>query len=660
MKTRLRHFLKSLYHALINAFRRHSIALLLLSALFLYLGKSNWYMQMLSSPGRDPNAPEMGFLAYIAPDLALFAVLIAVIWLLEYLVRNRWIQLLTIAIAVPVTIVSVSNLFWLRGTGNQLSLAVIQAGLSRYQDALPILKSGLGTEGLLLLSAAVAVVVGLPFVFKAKWKKDQLPVRHNPPLTLFLPALLGLLALLGLVEQRVHADRARPGWRLFADNVFLAVFDEISHTAELQPAPTQPPADPERQKGTPRADAPDVLVFIMEAVAHRATSFDARAPKQTPFLQSLAREGLYASQMRAVLPHTTKSIFSILCGQYPSMQMEILETADNYAMQCLPKRLGEHGYRTAFFQTADGRFEDRPRLAHNMGFDHFEALQDLSPRPEPLGYLAGDDIGAVAPLLRWVQRQEGPFMTAVLTSATHHTYDIPKRLLERPELAEAQSWPQPARYMLLVNEVDRVLQQLVQGLRELGRDNLVIITTGDHGEAFGEHGGFQHDNIYTETGLHVPYVVHAPGRIAPQTTVDAARSLLDTTPTVLDLAGVPFDPAHFDGRSLVNPKADNVRRYFACWYTNTCTGFVDGPRKLVFLPTARSWLTYDLARDPDEFQPQVEPPDAKADVADIQRWYHQSRHTPQGLFWSEASLFGGAWQCRAGQNRCRWIKNPAP
>ena len=251
-------------------------------------------------------------------------------------------------------------------------------------------------------------------------------------------------------------------------------------------------------------------------------------------------------------------------------------------------------------------------------------------------------------------------MTAVLTSATHHTYANPKRLQEPPEHAAAQTWPQPARYMLLVNEVDRVLQQLVQGLRELGRDNLIVVIMGDHGEAFGEHGGFQHDNIYTETGLHVPYVVHAPGRVAPKTTVDTTRSLLDTTPTVLDLVGVPFDPAHFDGRSLVNPTADNVRRYFACWYTNTCTGFVEDQRKLVFLPTARSWLTYDLARDPDEFQPQIEPPDAKAGVADIQRWYHQSRHTPQGLFWSEASLFGGAWQCRAGQNRCRWIKNPAP
>jgi arylsulfatase A-like enzyme len=296
-----------------------------------------------------------------------------------------------------------------------------------------------------------------------------------------------------------------------------------------------------------------------------------------------------------------------------------------------------------------------------MGFNHFEALQDLKPRPQPLGYLAGDDQGAVEPLLRWVKEQKSPFMATVLTSASHHTYDIPDRLLAEPHLRNAQSWPQPARYMLLVHEVDRVLQRIVDGLKATGRgDNLAVIVLGDHGEAFGEHGGFQHDNIFTESGLHVPFALHYPPRVQPGTIISENRSLLDTTPTILQLSGISFETEQFDGRSLLSPESENVRRYFSCWYTNTCVGVVENNQKLVFLPTTRSWLSYDLASDPGEIRPLVEAPERKDDIAEIQKWYAAHRHTPQGLFWSEDELFGGTWICRAGQNRCRPAKKKTP
>ena len=81
-------------------------------------------------------------------------------------------------------------------------------------------------------------------------------------------------------------------------------------------------------------------------------------------------------------------------------------------------------------------------------------------------------------------------------------------------------------------------------------DDTLIVVLSDHGEEFYEHGSWGHShNIYDES-LRVPLVVklpkslHAGARLAP------VVRLTDILPTILDLAGVPFDAAAFDGRSL--------------------------------------------------------------------------------------------------------------
>jgi arylsulfatase A-like enzyme len=91
---------------------------------------------------------------------------------------------------------------------------------------------------------------------------------------------------------------------------------------------------------------------------------------------------------------------------------------------------------------------------------------------------------------------------------------------------------------------------LLARLDELGlaRDTLVVFTS-DHGEAFGEHGRFQHGDLYRET-LHVPLVLRLPGRLPAGRRVASRVRLLDVMPTILALLGVPAPPA-LQGQSLV-------------------------------------------------------------------------------------------------------------
>ena len=93
--------------------------------------------------------------------------------------------------------------------------------------------------------------------------------------------------------------------------------------------------------------------------------------------------------------------------------------------------------------------------------------------------------------------------------------------------------------------------RILKALRETGiEDETVVAVTGDHGEAFGDHGlYFTHDFTLYDEVLRVPLILRYPGRIDAGIEVSQQVRLLDLGPTLLDLAGVEgLDDA--DGVSL--------------------------------------------------------------------------------------------------------------
>ena len=99
--------------------------------------------------------------------------------------------------------------------------------------------------------------------------------------------------------------------------------------------------------------------------------------------------------------------------------------------------------------------------------------------------------------------------------------------------------------------VDEGIGRILAVLEEQGRlDSTVIIFTSDNGFFFGEHGlGIERRLPYEESIRNVLLVRYPPlvrGGLRPSSLV----STVDVAPTVLQLAGVPGDPA-VQGRSLV-------------------------------------------------------------------------------------------------------------
>jgi len=94
----------------------------------------------------------------------------------------------------------------------------------------------------------------------------------------------------------------------------------------------------------------------------------------------------------------------------------------------------------------------------------------------------------------------------------------------------------------LVGRYDQNMRYVDDQLARLfGRvgDEATVVVFADHGEEFFDHGDLEHGHTLYDELLRIPFIVKSPG-LAPRR-VATPVSLLDLTPTVLDLLGAP-DP----------------------------------------------------------------------------------------------------------------------
>jgi arylsulfatase A-like enzyme len=109
-----------------------------------------------------------------------------------------------------------------------------------------------------------------------------------------------------------------------------------------------------------------------------------------------------------------------------------------------------------------------------------------------------------------------------------------------------------AQYDSAIRYVDHHIKLVLDSIAShVALEDALIVITGDHGEAMGEHDVFfQHGKDFYEEFLRVPLLVKAPGAQATQLICAPVRHI-DIVPTILDLAGAVDTPDYVQGISLL-------------------------------------------------------------------------------------------------------------
>jgi len=371
----------------------------------------------------------------------------------------------------------------------------------------------------------------------------------------------------------------------------------------------------------PQRISRNVVIVILEGIQYSYTSLADKQTNLTPYLAGLAEEGVEFSNTRSSVTHTTKAIFGLLTGRYPSVSQDISEAVpvDRPYASLATILKGHLNFRTAFFQSAKGNFECRPGLVSNLGFDKFWARDDLGDSNCFVGFLGCDEFSMLEPIVKWIEADKKPFLLTILCSVTHDPYEVPE-WFDEPAKEPVE------RYQQSISYTDQFLAALDVELSNLGLlEETIFCIVGDHGEAFGEHGLLGHERIAFDENLHIPWVIRAPYLIDDAGKVPAPFSSVDVTPTLLGLLGFDINGCRFDGVNALGPVADGRKVYFSGWMWQGPAGFVSDNRKFIYDTTTEMVSVYDLSKDALELvRCELEEEEAKKVADEVSQWRKNS------------------------------------
>jgi choline-sulfatase len=301
----------------------------------------------------------------------------------------------------------------------------------------------------------------------------------------------------------------------------------------------------------PRLHRANVVVITVDTL-RRDHLAPYGASFETPAASRLAREGVVFERAVAQVPLTLPSHASLFTGLYPPRH----GVHDNGGFvlgpdaTTLAERFQASGYRTAAFVSS---YILHARWGVAQGYEtyddsfEYEGLEsrNLADVERP----AGPVVDRALEWLRAPRRREQPFYLWVHLYDPHEPYAPPEEYRRRA----------PTAYAGEVMYADAQIGRLLEALDALSlRRTTVVAYLSDHGESLGDHGESTHGIFLYGATLDVPLIIAPPPGAAlgsPALSLAGTRAsglarLVDLTPTLLDLVGLPV-PEGLDGASLL-------------------------------------------------------------------------------------------------------------
>jgi len=128
------------------------------------------------------------------------------------------------------------------------------------------------------------------------------------------------------------------------------------------------------------------------------------------------------------------------------------------------------------------------------------------------------------------------------------------KLTSRQECLTWEDWKMMVRYYyaattMMDNQIGRILHHLEESHL---LEETIIVFASDHGETLGSHGGlFDKGWHHFEETHRIPLIIRFPDGSYAGEVRDEFVSLLDIYPTILDIAGAPYDESMIHGQSLI-------------------------------------------------------------------------------------------------------------
>lgn len=385
-----------------------------------------------------------------------------------------------------------------------------------------------------------------------------------------------------------------------------------------------------KTKTTPiKMPKPNIVLITLDALRADHLGFAGYKNNTSPFLDSLARNGVVFRRAYSTGASTPQSFAGIMTSTYPLDHGGYSRITEKRTL--VSEALQKAGYRTMGFHSnaylsqyfGYGRGWDIFRYLNHFGksavrsglrsdtwqFKLTKILFDWRNRASERRSAFGSFLGLFEPLIVTARKIYLDMTTRVLPYYTAFEMNeaVKTELRENPEqplflwvhymdahnpyglflrrgkkiISKLQSYlydylftffseyPRINRifnglYIRMYDEgirnIDNAIKELFSHLSAIGvlNNETGVFITADHGEEFGEHGGFIHMQKAFNENIRVPLVVAAPRKFSGKPGVRGIpRGLIDLAPTMLEFAGVPR-PKNFRGKNMFDDEERDV------------------------------------------------------------------------------------------------------
>ncbi len=350
------------------------------------------------------------------------------------------------------------------------------------------------------------------------------------------------------------ASQARRGHRYILFTALIAFL--LSATAQAGPVPYFANLEGDVVDDIvlgPQVENPGILLVVLDTLRPDFLGAYGNDRPTSPFMDSLAEDGVLFANHFSNSTWTKPSVASILTGRLPKRHGVLAVTAKlGWNIPTVAEMFKAAGFRTG--AVVGNKFAGRRYRLHK-GFDRYIDPSTHFKGPFP----TAEELLRIA--RRWIALDKGhPFFYVVMLVDAHDPYDpdpyyrskfcpsCMEPVVSAPQREYHGRGPSPrqvadmkALYSGEIRYIDDQLKVFFDALSAMGLDNrLTTVVMGDHGEAFGEHGVFEHAYHCWDEVTRTPLIIHSP-RIVQRGIYTGMTQHADIVPTLLKLAGVELE-----------------------------------------------------------------------------------------------------------------------
>ncbi len=340
-------------------------------------------------------------------------------------------------------------------------------------------------------------------------------------------------------------------------------------------------------------------------------------PRNTsPIVDEFSRDAIRFSRCYTLTPLTSPAFSTMLTSLPPFKHGSKRNGLSIYEhVKTLPGILREYGYlSTAYISNWSLR---KKLCGLDREFDHY---YEVFSRKRWMGILnvEGEAKYVTQRAIRWLENHSRQRIFLWVHYSEPHAPYIRHKGFRFPADSKTKSvypvgtdYSKIEKYDSEIAFTDYQIGLLITRIKQLGiYEPSLIVFNGDHGESFGEHHYFRHGRQLYDSCLHVPLIVKLPHNRYAHTTRNEPVSMLDVSPTILSILGIPV-PKFMEGWPLF-PRSSQEPIFFETYKGTSLIkksvkfrlkvapiryAILEGSVKLIYSEKSKKIEMYDLKND---------------------------------------------------------------